>query len=238
MDDCTNVVIGIQARSTSQRYPKKVFEVIESKSILQHVIDNCKSAAKYINRFQNREVVQVALLIPKSDVILEVFRNRAVMVEGSETNVLSRYSQMASWLNADYIVRITADCPLIPHFLITKHIKAAVMNGYDYFSNVHEGVRTSPDGYDCEVFSRKLLEYTVQHAKDPKDLEHVTTFMRREPPEWIKWGTVIGHMDLSHLKLSVDDQEDLNRVRTGVKNVQEKLEAAERIFGKQNVHRF
>ena len=240
MAEITNVVIGIQARSTSARFPRKWAALIDGKPLLQHVIDACNRSALYMNRHRDktRMLVQTALLIPDGDEIGEAFRGKTTIVRGPEQDVLQRYSVMADKLDADYIVRITGDCPLIPPFLITKHIKTAVINGYDYLSNVNESSRTAADGMDCEVISRKLLQYAVENTVDPYDREHVTPFMRRRNlPIWVRTGQIVGFLELSGLKLSVDTEEDLERVRLAYSQVKGCLDAAEAEHGKANVHR-
>jgi hypothetical protein len=61
---------------------------------------------------------------------------------------------------------------------------------------------------------------------------------RRSPPDWARIGHVIGHLDQSNLKLSVDTMEDLERVRAAFDRVKRAIENAESIHGKQSVHRF
>lgn len=241
MADFKNVCIGIQARSTSTRLPRKVFELIGEKPLLQHVIDACERAKIYMNRHSHKSnmIATVALLIPHGDEIKQVFRNKgAIIVEGAEHDVLSRYKFMAERLKADYIVRVTGDCPLIPSYVITKHVKAALMNEYDYTSNVDEDLRTSADGTDCEVISKRLLDWLDENAKDPKDREHVTLLARRAPPAWCKTGHVIGFLNLASLNLSVNTHEDLERVRAEYKTLSEALKKAERKHGRESIHRF
>lgn len=239
MAKLTNVLIGIQARSTSTRLPAKCFEMIGDRMLLQHVVDRCKSAADYMNRYTYKTGcgVSVALLVPFGDPIAERFRNRALVIEGPENDVLGRYMKAVQQNNPDYIVRVTGDCPLIPSYIISKHIKLALGQEYDYVSNVSEDSRTSIDGHDCEVISRKLLEHLDQTAEPGPDREHVTTLARREPPDWARMGCVIGYFDHSGIKLSVDTQEDLERTRQEYDRVSKRVVAAERRYGKQSVHR-
>jgi spore coat polysaccharide biosynthesis protein SpsF (cytidylyltransferase family) len=231
-------VIGIQARSTSKRLPAKVFEPLGKKSVLRHVIDACYGSSLYINNYGTKKIwVDVALCVPDGDPMKGRFSDQMPLVEGPEHDVLARYLKLLSEFKADYVVRITGDCPLIPSFVISKCITVAVMNQYDYLSNVDERVRTTMDGWDCEVISKRLLEYVGDTATDTYDREHVTTFIRSHPPDWIKQGMIINFLDLSHLKLSVDTEEDLERVRAEHGKIEGALERAEQIFGKRNVHR-
>lgn len=233
------VLIGVQSRSTSDRLPGKCFEMIGDKMLLDHVLDACKSAAFYLNRHTAKTgvAVKVALLIPFRDRIESEFGRRCQIIQGPEHDVLSRFKSAAEISEANLIVRITGDCPMIPPYLISKHIKLALANGYDYVSNGDENYRTALDGMDCEVISRRMLDYVDATAKTPYDREHVTTLARREPPSWAKMGYVAGFFDFSDVKLSVDTPEDLERVRVHYERLNKKLSGGEKRYGKQYVHR-
>lgn len=233
------VLIGIQARSGSTRLPRKAFELIGERRLLDHVIDSCKSAANYLERFEDRAKIRasVAVLTPGGDSIVSGFKHSCAIFEGSEADVLDRYAAAADHFEADYVVRITGDCPLIPDYLIVKHVKMAHANRYDYVSNVDEDTRTAMDGHDCEVMSRRMLEWLDAEATETYDREHVTPKARREPPGWAKMGTVIHYHDLSGVKLSVDTLDDLQRVREAYDMRAGKLSHAQRKFGKSAVHR-
>ncbi len=208
--------------------------------MLRHVIDACDKAAYYTNRFSDKSKISVsiAVLCPEGDPIVSAFESRVKIIEGPEEDVLARYKLMTDQMKADFIVRVTADCPLIPPFLIGKHIKVATKGRYDYVSNVDEQIRTSADGLDCEVISRPLLNFTFENATDPKDREHVTTFIRRNPPDWARTGHVIGFYDMSKTKISVDTPEELTFVREQYSKIKKACEKAERMHGKENLHRF
>lgn len=235
-----NVLIGIQARSTSERFPRKVFAEIGGKPLLQHVIDSCENTARYINRNtskgRGKTLVTVALLIPQGDEIKEHFP-RTRCIEGDEQDVLSRYYKAAKVCDADYIVRVTGDCPLIPSPVITKCITTVIKNNYDYVSNVFESVRASQDGTDCEAFNMRTLENANNYANSKHDREHVTTWMRNQPD--IKYGHIVPFLyGLGHEKISVDTPEDLERVREMFDKLQQSIYTAEVKHGKDSLHRF
>jgi spore coat polysaccharide biosynthesis protein SpsF len=240
----TKVSIGIQARSTSKRFPNKVFQMIGNRMVIEHVIDSAKNCADYINRyaFSNRVSCDVFVLIPKGDPIKQALRmDSDFIIEGDENDVLSRYLHLARSEESDFLVRITADCPLIPPFLIFKCINAAVKNGFDYFSNVGdfpETIRTSIDGHDVEVISKHALDY-LQKVATERDREHVTGLLRADVvPAHIRRGILIGHNDFSGIKLSIDTEEDLERVKVEFEKIQEKVDKAKSKYGKHAVHRF
>jgi spore coat polysaccharide biosynthesis protein SpsF len=108
---------------------------------------------------------------------------------GDEHDVLKRYYDCAAFFDADIIVRITSDCPLIAPDTINYALEYYKSHDYPY-------VYFAPvDGLDVEVFSFKLLEEANKTATSKEDREHVTPYMKRKT------------------KMSVDNTEDLERVR-------------------------
>jgi len=239
-----HVCIGIQARSTSTRFPNKISEYVGDKRVIEHVISACNGAAQYLERykFSNRLRCSVFVLIPKGDPIKNLIPPEMV-IEGDENDVLSRYMLMANKSQATYVVRITGDCPLLPPFLIYKCIISATKNHFDYFSNVGEyageSMRTSIDGHDVEVISLRALRWADANSTTPEQREHVTVVLRNEnPAEYFNRGILIGHNDHSEIKLSIDTQEDLMRVRDEYEKIQKKISLAKKRYGKSAVHRF
>jgi len=241
MEEITKVCFGIQARSTSSRFPGKILKEIEpGKSMLRVVIDNVDSSAFYLNRRADRTRVNatVAVLVPKGDPAVKIAQQRSIVIEGSEYDVLSRYYELAERMDSDYVVRITADCPMVPPWLMSDHILIAVKRGYDYCSNVFEAVRTALDGHDVEVISRAAIKWAHENATEPSDREHVTTILRSaKRPAWMKVGCVMHRVDESHIKKSVDTPEELERAKDELRRLKEKMILAEHMFGKDHVHK-
>jgi spore coat polysaccharide biosynthesis protein SpsF (cytidylyltransferase family) len=181
-------------------------------------------------------VCDVSVLTPPGDPIISKLKLPTLSAPGGEEDVLLRYHHLANHTGADYIVRVTGDCPLLPPSVIVRHVNIATTNEYDYLSNVDERCRTAPDGYDCEVISRRLLTWLHESAKDASDREHVTTLARRAPPAWAKRGAIVSSLDLSAMKLSIDTEADFQSVENEAGKVDRALETAATLFG-ANVHR-
>ncbi len=236
-----NVLIGVQARSTSARFPNKHQNLLNGRMIIDHVIDACMSACYYANKNYGPRMgvnVKVALLTPVDDPLASVMRNRLPVIEGPEHDVLQRYVTAQEKFSADYICRITGDCPLIPAYVISKHIVVAIKNNYDYLSNVDEEFRTVEDGLDCEIMSKKMLEWLGTYAKAPEYREHVTLMARAKKPNWAKMGLMLGDFDHSKDKYSVDTPEDLERVRAHLAAATNRRRAAKETYGDGGVHSF
>jgi spore coat polysaccharide biosynthesis protein SpsF len=238
--DGVRVLIAIQARSNSTRFPEKIFQTIGNKMVLQHVIDKAMSTKNHVERTSGgRRVIycDVAVLYPMGDSqIFQTFRRNGIdFFAGSELDVLSRFCQACDHFDSDYVVRLTSDCPLMLDYVITKHINIAVHRALDYVSNVEETCRQVADGFDCEILSRRALEWLHDNAITDEDKEHVTTAIRRERPQELKQGFIAMKLDTSHMKMSLDTPEDLEVIRQYHAEREKKMIEATRLFGRTNV---
>lgn len=229
------VLIAIQARSNSTRFPKKIYEYIGDRRALDHVIDRAKSTAdhmmKYSRNFKFR--VQVAVVHPENDVeLVKAFRSSgAILISGPENDVLSRYVSAQRMTDADYVVRLTSDCPLMLDYVIAKHVNVATHGNFDYVSNVEESCRTVADGFDCEILSRRAIQWLEKNATSDHDREHVTTAIRRVRPDSLSQALVMTKLDTADMKMSLDTPKDLERIRKYYEQRVHKMESAKRIFG-------
>jgi len=206
-----NVTVLIQARVGSSRFPQKVLKKIEGKPMIWHVVNRVK---------QTNLVNQIALVTTKLDEdkkLLDIANELGVIgITGDENNVLKRFYDCASQINADPIIRITGDCPLIDPFLIDEMIKFFLEHDYDYISN--RMIPTFPDGLDIEIFSYTALRSAILNSKMSSELEHVTPYISKNPQKF-KLFNFQNNVDLSQMRWCVDEKEDL----VFVKKIFEKL---------------
>lgn len=239
-----SVLIAIQARSTSSRLPGKIFEMVGKKTVLQHVIDAAKSSKIHIERSNKKTNIRaaVAVLHPDGDRDIEVAykASGALLISGSEHDVLSRYVKAKDLTKADYVVRLTSDCPLVMDFIISKHINTAVHGKYDYVSNVQEECRMIADGFDVEVMSAKALDWLNTNATSKEDKEHVTTLIRSyiksHRDNGLTYAFVPSKHDTSSLKLSLDTIEDLEKIRAYYHNREYKMNLARSLYGPDHLY--
>lgn len=232
----TKVVIGIQVKSGTKNSPGRGLSLEEEKTMAQDVVASAGSAAGYVNRTKTNPAISslVSLLIPKDDPIKGLMTDE-IILEGSEKDVFSRYYEAMQKFNADYIVRITGDCPEIPPNMISKEIFCSMSKeSFDYISNTIEGLRTYPDGYDCEIMSKKIMEHLKQNISTDYDKEHVTSFLIKNMPSWAKIGTLMNHTDESEEKKSIDYREEYKAYRKRRKSLREKFNLAK----ERNIHVF
>ena len=131
-----------------------------------------------------------------------------------EGDVLGRFAACIEANPCDYVVRLTSDCPLLDPHLIEYVVAVGVLNNADYCSNVLDA--SFPDGVDVELISAKVLTSLNESINSDHEREHVTAFLRR--PEWrshpsFNLVSIVNDEDLSKVKLSIDTEADLERVR-------------------------
>lgn len=126
-------------------------------------------------------------------------------VQGSETDVLDRYLRASQAAEADIVIRITGDCPLIDAGLVDEAVRRFRAERVDYLSNSNPP--TYPDGLDTEVFLASALARASAEATAPFDREHVTPYLRTSGK--FRCAAVQNDEDLSGLRWTVDEPQDL-----------------------------
>jgi len=205
----SNTILVTQARSGSTRLPGKVLKEINGKSLLQiHLerLKKCKSVSEII----------VATTTNSED---EIIFNKAIQwgfnaYRGSEIDVLDRFYQAVKDKKADWIVRVTSDCPLIDPLLVDNVIDFVQANNTDYGANIL--IENYPDGQDIEVFKLSALEAAWQSAKLPSEREHVTPYIRNNSD--FKEGHLFSSInypcefDFSKIRMTVDETKDFELI--------------------------
>lgn len=200
-----SVVAIVQARMGSSRLPGKVMREIVGKPTLWHLVNRLKRS-RLIDK-----IVIATTDKAKDKPILKLAKESGIDgFAGSEDDVLDRYYQAAKEYNAEVVVRITADCPLIDPELVDRVVSYYLENR-DRLDYVSSGL-SYPDGIvETEVFSLATLEKAWKEARLLSEREHVTPYIRKNPTVF-RTAKVENQEDLSHLRLVVDDEKDFQLV--------------------------
>lgn len=151
---------------------------------------------------------------------------------GSEHDVLERYYLAATEIQADPIIRITADCPLMDPNVILDCVKLyGREQKYEYVTNCL--ARTYPRGLDVEVFSYQSLAQAHFNAKLDAEREHVTPYIRNHTESQRMANLALDGKDLSQYRLTVDTVEDFELIR----RILETLHPDTQNFGLADVER-
>ena len=200
-----NVAVIVQARMGSTRLPGKTMMDLDGRPVVWHVFDRVKQS-KLINQ------ILLATTTNSEDDILESWakENNVNCFRGSVDDVLDRYYQAALILQAEVVVRVTGDCPLIDAEVIDRVIKYYLDNKFDYCSNINPA--TFPDGLDVEVFSFVALEKAWKEATLKSEREHVTPFIWKQP-DLFKIGLVKNEVDFSGDRWTLDTANDFEFIK-------------------------
>src|SRR6186713_1593119 len=107
------IIAIIQGRMSSSRLPGKILADIAGQPMLQRVFIRTSRAATVT------ETIFATTTHPSDDPVAEYCEFSGIpFTRGSLYDVLDRYYQTAKGAKADYIVRVTADCPVIDPALI------------------------------------------------------------------------------------------------------------------------
>jgi len=198
----------IQARMGSTRLPGKVLQDLAGEPMLARVV-NRVGRAKTL-----QEVVIATTTNALDDVIIKLCEAHDwSWFRGSEEDVLDRYYQAAKKYQADLIVRITSDCPLIEPEIVDQVVQEFLERQpeLDYASNTWPQ-RTFPRGLDTEVMRIDALDRAWREDRNPTWREHVTPYIYRNPDRF-RIHNVLSQADYSALRWTVDTPEDLTFVR-------------------------
>ncbi len=182
----------IQARMASSRLPDKVLLDLGGRPMLAWVVERTRRAQTV------DEVVVATTLDPSDDPVFEFCKQHGYRVgRGSAHDVLDRYYQVAKHFQADIVVRITADCPLIDPALIDEAVRLLfsrtgslelrarlAATHFDFVANrlPPPWGRTYPIGLDTEVFTFAALEKAWKMALAKHQREHVTPYFYEGTP--------------------------------------------------------
>jgi len=200
--------IIIQARTGSKRLPNKVLAKIGDKTMLEHVYHRCKEVTD-----------QVILAVPQNDHKIKGFCNKKEIryFQGSEDDVLDRYYRCACYLGNVDVIRVTADCPSIQRYFLEMLMNFATARNDPRATITDYAAFTKIDGWECEFIKFKALEKAAKTHRKQNYREHVTLCFREHPEKYrIHYiNDLISPFFIWNWipKLSVDTQEDLDRIR-------------------------
>ena len=222
----------IQARMSSSRLPGKVLMDIAGRLMLGWVFERARRA-RLVNQ------IALATTTDASDDPVAAYcqANGYAHTRGSLGDVLDRYYQAARRWQADIIVRLTADCPLIDPDLIDDVIRVFLGGSPQIASRLEISEsddpssrqsafpfdlaanrlpppfkRSYPIGLDVEVCSFEALERAWREAAQPFEREHVLPYLYSQPGRF-RFVQLHHAPDYGSLRWTVDTAQDLALVQ-------------------------
>lgn len=209
------IIAVTQARLGSTRLPNKVLMKIDNKTLLELHLNRVMASAHI------GELIVATTTESNDQKIVDYVSGLGIAsFRGSEEDVLDRFYQCVKDKNADYIVRLTSDCPLIDSDLIDKVINFTIENKLDYGSNVLNP--SYPDGQDVEVFKFSALKKAWRNATLTSDREHVTPYIWRNSTflgkDLFQSDNFEEGYDFNRIRMTVDESVDFELVSSLVKH--------------------
>ena len=167
-------VATIEARMTSSRLPGKVLLPAGGVPMLKHLVTRLQAVPSI------QEIVLASTENERDEPLADFALQEGIeCYRGSEDDVMLRVIGAAESVQAEVVVEITGDCPIIDPQIIEQTIGMFQANEADYVSNAH--IRSYPDGMDTQVFMLETLKRSAAITDDPLDHEHVTLHIRNHP---------------------------------------------------------
>ena len=157
--------IIIQARLSSERFPRKIAAEVLSSSLLT----TC------VRRTRTIESDLVLVCAPEDEQGDSFWNNynECEVFFGNHHNLLIRYYEAAKLFNVSVIVRITADNPYFSTRVVEALIEFQTRFSLDYVSAKRDDGAWLPYGLGAEIFTFDALE-RVKNSENKLHQEHVS----------------------------------------------------------------
>lgn len=192
--------VFIQARMSSNRLPGKVLMPFNGRPIIQNVVD-----AVGVDK-----AVVITSIEPSDDPLADYLVNNHIHhFRGDLNDVLARFCSALHKFKPEWVMRICADSPLIPSYLI-KNMSEIERGNHDLITNVFP--RTFPKGHSVEILKSEAL-LALQDMEDltADDREHVTSYFYRNNSAY-KILSVTQPENMNDRDYAVDTREDYERL--------------------------
>ncbi len=200
----SRIVVVVQARMSSQRFPGKVLVDVLGSPMLGHLLDRleqCKEIDGLVIATSDGSI---------DDAVAAYAAIRGIACHrGDLDDVAGRLIGAAEAMDADALVRISADSPLLDSTLVDGAIKLFRDQHVDLVTNVQK--RTFPKGQSVEVVSLSALRTAWSKGMTADEREHVTKHFYDHAGDYAIRNMVCNPA-CGDVQLSVDTPEDLRRV--------------------------
>ncbi|MFZ5916515.1 MAG: cytidylyltransferase domain-containing protein [Chloroflexota bacterium] len=204
------LVTVVQARTGSSRLPNKIMLPLAGKPLLARLVERVQAAGLA------GTVVVATTWEPADDPIAALCRAEGLACfRGHPTDLLDRHYQAGQLFQADAVVKIPSDVPLIDPKIIDRVIGLYLQEPgvYDYVSNLHPA--SYPDGNDVEIMAMPALETAWREAQRDYEREHTTPFFWENPERFcignVVWESGLDY-SMSH-RWTIDYEQDYRFIK-------------------------
>jgi spore coat polysaccharide biosynthesis protein SpsF len=200
---------------SSTRLPGKVLLDLGGRPVLDRMIERVKLAKNV-----TETVVATTTDLSDNAIVTLCARLGTPVFRGSLPDVLDRYYQCALEHKADYVVRLTGDCPLIDPELIDEVVYGLFDPPEDFSCNRLPPPfgRTFPIGLDVEACTFQALENAWKNATEKHHREHVMPYLYETPGKF-QVIQLQSDEDYGSMRWTLDTPEDLELLREVIKRL-------------------
>jgi spore coat polysaccharide biosynthesis protein SpsF len=208
----SKTIVIVQARLGSTRLPQKVLKPIGDRCLLKWVLDRVSRAKK-----PNQTVVATSTA-KEDDQIEQQCRDWSTpCFRGSESDVLKRFVNAASFFDADLVIRVNADNPFIDPTYIDELIEDTLKESSEYESfqlSTGQPVMLTAISFFAEAITASCLKRADKMITNPFEREHVTLGIYQRPEIFkVRFLKVPSFCDNINIRLSVDTQQDYKMLK-------------------------
>ena len=152
------VVLVIQARMNSSRFPNKSMSDLCGAPLIERIIQRVKRAKKI------GKIILATTKRKDDDVLVKIGKSYKIDVfRGSENDLVDRYYQSIRKRNFNHVLRLPADNPIPDPIEYDRLIEYHLKTDNDFSSNICNFMNNGyPDGIGVEIFTvnwRKSLGF-------------------------------------------------------------------------------
>jgi len=200
----------------STRLPGKSMKEIAGKPLLSYVLKRVSKAQSL------HDIILATSSRSENDPLCTLAKTQSVKIyRGSEEDVLSRFIDVAHAFEADIVVRVCADNPLVDPEEIDRIVKHHVTYNADYsFNNIPNETNGYPDGLGVEVINAKILFEIGKKDLSPEQKEHVTQYIIDNPTDFkIESPKAPENIKGTDIKLDIDTESDFTRMKQFIESL-------------------
>jgi spore coat polysaccharide biosynthesis protein SpsF (cytidylyltransferase family) len=195
-----NIAI-IQARMASKRLSGKALLEIGDIPLINFVIERTMRIKGIDKCFLATSASN------ENDSLENVAKEQGIdVLRGDEDNVIERFYNIAKEVKPENILRITGDNPLIDYDILSMVLQNHIENNNDYTCT-----SGFPVGITGDVFSYNALSETHSNANGKELQDHVDMYVLENQSEF-KCSCNFLDRYMSNFRLTVDDEEDFQRI--------------------------
>ncbi len=211
----TRVVVIVQARMGSSRFPGKMMAKLGDRDLLSWVLTRVCNAKRV------DQVVLATSTGSDDDELADVASKfDVVVVRGSQEDVLDRFVQAAKASHAGLVVRVCADNPFVAAEEIDRLIVAHNSGTYDYSCNHQQKLDNKyADGFGAEILSASLLNDIAKLTTQTSHREHVTSYIWDNASRFnIQAVVAPAELAFPEVKLDIDTPREMQQMNEFVDN--------------------